>query len=90
MSCVSCGGISLDNLFWERSNASSVVNLSRDEGIELVSKLLDKLSNWIPFKFPMSFGISPSKLLLERSMAMKIYGILLYAVSKPLFVNVIE
>ena len=55
-----------------------------------MSKLLDKLSNWIPFKFPMSSGISPSKLLLERSMAMKIYGILSYAVSKPLFVNVIE
>ena len=65
VSCVSCGGISPDNLFWDRSNASSDVNFSKDEGIKPVSKLLERLSNWISFKFPMSSGISPSNLFLK-------------------------
>ncbi|KAL4596985.1 hypothetical protein ACB092_12G203000 [Castanea dentata] len=63
----------------KRSSDSRFEKFAKDDGIEPLRTLLERLSILSAFKFPIILGISPSNLLLERSMATKKSWILQYS-----------
>ena len=73
---VICIGISPVSLFEERSKDSSADNFANDNGIWLVRLLWERLSNRRIVSLPSTSGISPSNLLLDKSIVVKMVRIL--------------
>ena len=78
------------SLFEERSKDSSADKFANDNGIWPVRLLWERLSNQRIVTLASTFGISPSNLLLDKSIVVKMVRILYSSVSKPFTVTTTE